>query len=86
MLSASYFFEKRQVYLPRDATWLPDVERELFQLSNDHDDLADTISQYLNWSHLRGQNEFSVDWLYPIYPSAALPLTLQDVLSTAPRW
>jgi predicted phage terminase large subunit-like protein len=55
MASASYFFEKRQVYFPRDASWLADLERELFHFPNSlHDDQADSISQYLNWSHERG--------------------------------
>ena len=84
--SASYFFEKGLVYLPRDATWLPDLERELFQQSHDHDDLADTVSQYFIWSHEHGRDGPFADWLYPIYPVAVAPQNLQDVLSAAPRW
>jgi predicted phage terminase large subunit-like protein len=41
-------FESGQVFLPREAPWLPDLEAELFAFPNGrHDDQVDSISQAL---------------------------------------
>jgi hypothetical protein len=41
-------FENGQVFLPKEAPWLPDLEDELFAFPNGrHDDQVDSISQAL---------------------------------------
>ena len=87
--SAAYFFEKKQVYFPRDAPWLADLERELFRFPNvDHDDQVDSISQYLNWSHERGSGMLKLHRLNDPSPDVdqEQPLTLDQVLSNMPRY
>ena len=49
MAIASAKFEARQVHLPERASWLPDLEAELFSFPGSrHDDQIDSISQALN--------------------------------------
>jgi predicted phage terminase large subunit-like protein len=49
MSIASAKFEARQVHLPERASWLPDLEAELFSFPGSrHDDQIDSISQALN--------------------------------------
>jgi predicted phage terminase large subunit-like protein len=49
MSVASAVFEAGQVYLPTQASWLPDLEAELFAFPGSrHDDQIDSISQALN--------------------------------------
>jgi predicted phage terminase large subunit-like protein len=49
MAVASAKFEAGKVYLPERATWLPDLEAELFAFPGSrHDDQCDSISQALN--------------------------------------
>ena len=44
-------FEAGMVYLPLNAQWLPDYERELLQFPGGaHDDQVDATSQYLSWA------------------------------------
>jgi predicted phage terminase large subunit-like protein len=46
-------FEGRQVHLPARASWLADLEAELFSFPNGrHDDQVDSISQFLEWASL----------------------------------
>src|ERR1051325_4245769 len=46
MSLASAKFEARQVFLPERASWLPDLEAELFSFpGSKHDDQIDSISQ-----------------------------------------
>ena len=43
-------FEGGQVLLPEQASWLPDLETELFSFPQSrHDDQVDAISQFLEW-------------------------------------
>jgi predicted phage terminase large subunit-like protein len=43
-------FETGSVYLPKDASWLPDLERELLGFPHTrHDDQVDSITQFLCW-------------------------------------
>jgi predicted phage terminase large subunit-like protein len=49
MAVASAKFEAGNVYFPEQATWLPDLEAELFAFPGSrHDDQCDSISQVLN--------------------------------------
>jgi phage terminase large subunit-like protein len=49
MAVASAKFEAGQVYLPERATWLADLEAELFAFpGSHHDDQVDSISQALD--------------------------------------
>jgi predicted phage terminase large subunit-like protein len=49
MAIASASFEAGQVYFPERASWLPELEAELFSFpSSRHDDQVDSISQALN--------------------------------------
>ena len=49
MAVASAKFEAAQVYLPKQAAWLPDLEAELFAFPGSrYDDQCDSISQALN--------------------------------------
>jgi predicted phage terminase large subunit-like protein len=46
-------FEGKQVHLPVRASWLADLEAELFSFPNGrHDDQVDSISQFLEWASL----------------------------------
>lgn len=54
MSTASAKFEAGQVYLPERATWLPELEAELFSFpGSKYDDQIDSISQALNNGHPR---------------------------------
>jgi predicted phage terminase large subunit-like protein len=44
-------FEAGQVFLPARASWLPDLETELFAFPQSrHDDQVDSVSQFLEWA------------------------------------
>lgn len=44
-------FEARQVFLPKEPTWLDDLLHELLAFPNGrHDDQTDSISQFLGWA------------------------------------
>jgi predicted phage terminase large subunit-like protein len=52
-------FASGQVFLPNDATWLADLEAELFAFPNGrHDDQVDSISQALAYEI----SEYNIDW------------------------
>lgn len=52
MAIASAKFEAKQVYLPERASWLPELEAELFAFPGSRfDDQIDSISQALNNGH-----------------------------------
>jgi predicted phage terminase large subunit-like protein len=54
MSTASAKFEAGQVYLPERATWLPELEAELFSFpGSKYDDQIDSISQALNNGHTK---------------------------------
>jgi hypothetical protein len=54
MAIASAKFEAKQVYLPERASWLPDLEAELFSFpASRYDDRIDSISRALNNSHTK---------------------------------
>lgn len=49
-------FENRQVYFPHEAPWLDECLREVLGFpSAKHDDVIDSIAQYLNWGARRGK-------------------------------
>jgi predicted phage terminase large subunit-like protein len=49
MSIASAVFEAGQVHFPEHASWLPDLEAELFSFPGSrHDDQVDSISQAIN--------------------------------------
>jgi predicted phage terminase large subunit-like protein len=51
MSIASASFEAGQVYFPQRASWLPDLETELFSFPGSrHDDQVDSISQAINYT------------------------------------
>ncbi len=61
MAVASAKFEAGQVLLPERASWLPDLEAELFAFPGSrHDDQCDSISQAL-----LDKNNSHVTWLSP---------------------
>lgn len=50
MSAQSAKIEARQVYLPKQAPWLGDLQSELLQFPHGrHDDQVDSISQFLKW-------------------------------------
>ena len=54
MSTASAKFEARQVYLPERASWLPELEAELFSFpGSKYDDQINSISQALNNGHTK---------------------------------
>ncbi len=53
--------EAGQVALPREAPWLAQFEREIYQFPNaKHDDCVDALSQYLNWVRERATGNAGV--------------------------
>jgi predicted phage terminase large subunit-like protein len=53
--TASDLIEAGNVYLPNRADWLIDLETEIESFPNGvHDDMVDSMSQYLNWVRLKG--------------------------------
>jgi predicted phage terminase large subunit-like protein len=77
---AAPLFEKGQVVLPHDAPWLAELERELLGFPNvGNDDQVDSISQYLNWAHIRANGTFSADFGWMNEDPA--PETLGDILA-----
>ena len=55
MAVASAKFEAGQVFLPERASWLPDLEAELFVFpAARYDDQCDSISQALDQDNLTG--------------------------------
>jgi predicted phage terminase large subunit-like protein len=62
MSSQSAKIEARQVYLPKEAPWLGDLQTELLQFPHGrHDDQVDSISQFLNWIERRTGTGFSIE-------------------------
>jgi predicted phage terminase large subunit-like protein len=50
MAAQSVKFEAGSVFIPADAPWLDELQRELLQFPyGRHDDQVDSISQYLGW-------------------------------------
>ena len=55
-------FENGQVFFPKEAPWLRDLEDELFAFPNGrHDDQVDSISQALGHKNPSGWTEASLD-------------------------
>lgn len=45
------------MFLPKEAPWLPTLERELYGFpETTHDDQVDSVSQFLNWQRDRTVN------------------------------
>jgi hypothetical protein len=45
------------VHLPKEADWLPELQREIVNFPNGrYDDQVDSISQFLYWARMRGPN------------------------------
>jgi predicted phage terminase large subunit-like protein len=64
MSAQSAKIEAGQVYLPKQAPWLGDLEAELLRFPRGrYDDQVDSISQFLNWIEQRSGNEWSVEEL-----------------------
>jgi len=54
MSFASPVIEAGNAYIPESAPWLPDATNEMMQFPNgSHDDIVDSMSQYLNWQRLK---------------------------------
>jgi len=50
LAAVSVMFESGKVFLPTEATWLPDYENELYSFPFcDHDDQVDSTTQFLEW-------------------------------------
>ena len=61
MSAQSAKIEAGQVYLPKQAAWLGDLQAELVQFPRGaHDDQVDSISQFLNWIEARRGSRWSV--------------------------
>jgi len=61
MSAQSSKIEAGQVHLPKQASWLGDLQAELLQFPHGrHDDQVDSISQFLNWIERRPGNGWSV--------------------------
>jgi len=62
MSAQSAKIEAGQVYLPKQAPWLGDLQAELLQFPRGrHDDQVDSISQFLNWIQRRTGTGWSVE-------------------------
>jgi len=56
MSAASPMIEAGNVYIPERAPWLVDFESEMVSFPNaSHDDIVDSVSQYINWARLKTQ-------------------------------
>jgi predicted phage terminase large subunit-like protein len=56
-------FEARQVLLPADKPWLPELLQELHGFPGErYNDQDDSISQYLNWAREQSYGGFSYDF------------------------
>lgn len=61
--AASALFENRQVLFPKDAPWLDACLGEVLAYpSSKHDDIIDSIAQYLNWVRSQSHVEFHADF------------------------
>jgi hypothetical protein len=77
-------FENGQVFFPKEAPWLADLEAELFAFPNGpHDDQADSTSQALGHKIASFWTEESLDrynnFLSALHPRAALRVTKSRV-------
>ncbi len=62
MSAQSAKIEAGQVYLPKQAPWLGDLQAELLQFPRGrHDDQVDSISQFLNWIQRRTGTGWSME-------------------------
>jgi predicted phage terminase large subunit-like protein len=73
MMAATSPIEGGRVFVPTEAPWLADFQREIVAFPNGkHDDQVDSLSQFLNWAKERegqGSTMFAVRrWLDPDYP------------------
>jgi predicted phage terminase large subunit-like protein len=61
--------EQGKVWLPNAAEWLETLQRELDAFPyGEHDDIVDSVSQYLNWSQVLGNRltgQYELVGLYP---------------------
>jgi hypothetical protein len=81
MAVASAEFEAAQVLLPERASWLPDLEYELFTFPGSrHDDQCDSISQAL-----LDKNNSWMRWLSPEDWDVLLAKSSR-VITTRPFW
>ena len=61
MSAQSAKIEAHQVYLPKQAPWLGDLQAELLQFPHGrHDDQVDSVSQFLNWIQGRPGSRWAV--------------------------
>lgn len=63
--TASGLFQNHRVHFPKDASWLPETMAEVLGFPGaKHDDIIDSISQYLNWVRTQqGSGRFDCDWM-----------------------
>jgi len=69
MIPCTALMESGRVYIPAEASWMPEFKREMLQFPNaKFDDQVDSVSQYLNWARERdfGPPELKVN-VYAIY-------------------
>lgn len=61
MAAASAVIEAGRVWLPKDASWLAEFERELLSFPHArHDDQVDALSQYIHWLKTRKSQDFKI--------------------------
>lgn len=60
MGTASLSIESGRIFIPEHAAWLPEFEKQIsvFPNKNEHDDICDSLSQYLN--HIRSDSEIFI--------------------------
>ena len=62
MVGESAALAGKYVYLPKDAPWLNDFRREMVAFPmGKHDDVVDSLSQFLYWTRVRGPRRFKTE-------------------------
>lgn len=75
MMSESSAVEAGKVYLPKEANWLAEFQREVVQFpKGKHDDQVDSLSQFLKWA--RGRQPAMQQLTSIITPIYANPVDL----------
>jgi len=61
--TASLWFERGQVLLPKEAPWVSALVDELLRFPQCRfDDQVDSVAQFLNWKRQSARGEFQVFW------------------------
>ena len=71
MMTVTPIIESGRVYIPKEASWLADLQHELLNFPNSkYDDQVDSVSQFLNWSRKSLQSiDMSILTVFPTLPS-----------------